>query len=155
MDREARELFRQLTPEPTTARDRNDRPVTIAPSERMVDITRRSRLIVVSDTVAQAVVALLARRGIDSEIGHVHVDPAENDEQVLGLLVTLDGRPAVVPIRPAARQLRAYPAVDAIDLTGHEPLRVIDLPADAVEPDGWVGAATISTAVAEHLTVPT
>ncbi|ONI89954.1 hypothetical protein ALI22I_13590 [Saccharothrix sp. ALI-22-I] len=154
LDQEAREAFRQLTPAPVTGRDENGRPGAITPGERLVEITRRSRIIAVSDTLARAVVALLAQRGVASEIGHVHVDPAESDEQVLGLLVVLDGKRAVVPIRPGARQLRAYPEAGAIDLTGNDPLLVIDLPADAIEQDGWLGAVAITTALTGHLAPP-
>lgn len=156
LDREARDLFLNLTPAPTTGRDQNGRPVTIAPSERFTEITRRARFIVVSDTLAQAVVALLARQGVHAGIGHVHVDPAaEGDEQVLGLHVPFGEGEAVVPLRPATAHLRAYPTTDRIDLTGHDPLFTLDLPAADVGQDGWVPATTIATALTEHLAPPT
>jgi hypothetical protein len=155
LDREARELFLRLTPTPVVGHDKDGRTVTIAPGERLAEITRRARFIAVSDTLAQAVVALLGERGVRAEVGHVRVDPAaEGDEQVLGLLVQVDDAPAVVPVRPGARRLRAYPAVEGIDLAGHEPLFAVDLPADAVGPDGWVTAGAIGTALLERLGRP-
>lgn len=156
LDREARELFGQLTPAPTVGQDKDGRTITITPSERLIEIVRRSRLIAVSDTLARSVAALLSQHGITAEVGHVQVDPAgEGDEQVLGLLVDLDGTRAVVPIRPGATRLRAYPETEAIDLTGSDPLLVIDLPDDTAESDGWVTATAIHTALARHLTAAT
>jgi hypothetical protein len=156
LDREARELFLNLSPAPMTGQDKDGRTVTVTPSERLAEITRRARMIAVSDTLAQAVVALLAQRGVRAGIGHVQVDPAaEGDEQVLGLEVGVGGTPAVVPLRPGTPHLRAYPAVDHIDLSGQEPLFTLDLPADAAGPDGWVTAGTIAAALAERLGGPT
>lgn len=155
LDREARELFLNLLPAPMTGQDKDGRTVTVTPSERLAEITRRARFIAVSDSLAQAVAALLAQRGVPAEIGHVQVDPAaEGDEQVLGLEVRAGDAHAVVPLRPGTRHLRAYPAVEHIDLTGHEPLLTLDLPADAAGPDGWVTATTIATALAELLGGP-
>ncbi|ONI92648.1 hypothetical protein ALI22I_02570 [Saccharothrix sp. ALI-22-I] len=152
LDREARELFRQLTPASVAGRDQHDRAVTVAPAERLVEITRRARFIAVSDTLARAVVALLGRQGITAEIGHVQVDPAaEGDEQVMGLLVDLHGARAVVPVRPGSTRLRAYPETGDIDLAGSEPLLVLALSDNAVEQDGWVTADSIGTVLVEHL----
>ncbi|TQM85486.1 hypothetical protein FHX81_7972 [Saccharothrix saharensis] len=152
LDREAHELFRQLTPGPSVGQDKEGRTVTIPPGERFVEITRRLRIIAVSDTLARAVTELLARGGHSAAIGHVQVDPAaEGDEQVLGLLIDFRGSRAVVPLRPGARQLRIYPEIDGIHLTGHEPLLTIELPAEAVEQDGWIKVDSIVAALAEHL----
>lgn len=156
LDREARELFRQLTPGPSVGQDKDGRTITIPPGERFVEITRRSRIIAVSDTLARAVVEVLARGGYSAAVGHVHVDPAaEGDEQVLGLLIGFGGGRAVVPLRPGARRLRIYPEIDEIHLADHEPLLTFELPAKAVEDDGWIKADSIAIALAEHLTPTT
>ncbi|MGW4113979.1 hypothetical protein ACWEFJ_24170 [Actinosynnema sp. NPDC004786] len=153
LDREAHELFLHLEPAPAVGQDKDGRTVTIPPGERFAGIARRARFIAVSDTLAQAVAALLARRDVPAEVGHVRVDPAaDGDEQVLGLDVAVAGARAVVPIRPGTARLRAYPAVEGIDLAGHEPLLTIDLPADAIGRDGWITADAIATALAAALT---
>ncbi|GAA1315650.1 hypothetical protein [Saccharothrix xinjiangensis] len=152
LDREARELFRQLTPGPAVGQDKDGRTITIPVGERIVEITRRSRIIAVSDTLARAVVELLTRLGHVASIGHVQVDPAaEGNEEVLGLVIDFHDRRAVVPLRPGTRHLRIYPEIDGTDLTGHEPLLTFELPVDVVEEDGWVKADVIATALAEHL----
>ncbi|MFI9006095.1 hypothetical protein ACIGNX_02520 [Actinosynnema sp. NPDC053489] len=154
LDREAHDLFLHLTPAPTTGQDKDGRPVTITPGERYAEIARRARFITVSDVLAQAVAALLARHGVTAEVEHVRVDPAaDGDEQVLGLLVPVEGGRAVVPVRPASTRLRGYPVVDGIDLAGHQPLFAVDLPAGAAGADGWVGADAIGSALLPHLAV--
>jgi hypothetical protein len=110
LNREAHELFLHLSPAPVACHDENGRVVTITPGQRIAEITRRARFIVASDTLAQAVAALLSRHGVQAEVGHVQVDPAaEGDEQVLGLRVLVDDAQAVVPIRPGTLHLRTYP----------------------------------------------
>lgn len=152
LDREARELFRKLTPGPSVGQDKDGRTITIPVGERIVEITRRSRIIAVSDTLARAVVELLIRRGHVATIGHVQIDPAaEGNEKVLGLVIDIGDSRGVVPLRPGTRHFRIYPEVDGIDLTGYEPLLTFELPVDAVEEDGWVKADVISAALAEHL----
>ncbi|MDU0291801.1 hypothetical protein [Saccharothrix longispora] len=153
LDREAHELFTQLGVLQTTGQDKDGRTITITPGERFAEINRRARLIAVSDTLARAVVALLAARGVPADVDHVRVDPAaEGDEQVMGVRVQVGGADAVVPLRPAATSLRAYPAVDDIDLTGHTPLAEVALPPAA---DGWVTAEAVTTALLHHLTPAT
>ncbi|MEU6155352.1 hypothetical protein ABZ816_35760 [Actinosynnema sp. NPDC047251] len=155
LDREAHETFLHLTPAPVIAYDENGQPATVTHSERLTEITRRARFIAVSDTLTRAVAALLVREGVRAEVGHVQVQPAaEGDEQVLGLHITINNAHAVVPIRPGTPQLRAYPAIDHIDLTGHQPLLTIDLPHEAIGQDGWIAAETITTALIERLHPP-
>lgn len=82
LEREARELFGQLTPGPSVSQDKDGRTITIPAGERTVEITRRARIIAVSDTLARAVVELLTRRGHVATIGHVQIDPAaEGNEE--------------------------------------------------------------------------
>ncbi|GAA3887535.1 hypothetical protein GCM10022243_60400 [Saccharothrix violaceirubra] len=143
LDREARELFRQLTPAPVTGHDKDGRPLSIPPGERLAEIGRRARFIAVSDALARAVVVILGREGVPAAVGHVQVDPAASgDEQVLGLLLDVGGVASVVPLRPGDPLLRGYAAVDGvIDLVGRELAFSVDLVA---EDDGWVGAEAVA-----------
>ncbi|RKT54369.1 hypothetical protein [Saccharothrix australiensis] len=146
VEQDARTRFADLDAAAPAARD--DRGVEHAPGERYVDILRRARLIAISDGLADAVLARLAAAGVEAVTDRVRVDPAEDDRQVMAIAGTVGGTPAVVPLRPGGTTLRAYPAGPDTTLTG-PPLVIVE--GVAREPDGWVGAAAIADALAEHL----
>lgn len=148
VEQDARTRFANLDEPPPAVRDADNRLVQLTPSARFTEIKRRARLIAASDGLAEAVVLLSGGR---ARVDHVRVDPAESgDEQVMAVRATIRGVDAVVPLRPGALHLRAYPATDDIALTG-EPLLNIELSPDVRQADGWVPAAAVVDALREHL----
>ncbi|MBB5960078.1 hypothetical protein FHS29_006701 [Saccharothrix tamanrassetensis] len=146
VEQEARTRFAEMGAAGPAARDQ--RGVDHEPPARYVEILRRARLIAISDGLAEAVIARLAEKGVRVAVDQVRVDPAENDEQVIAIAGTVGGVAAVIPIRPGASVLRAYPAGPDLVLAG-EPLATVEL--SPKESDRWVGAAAIADALADHL----
>ncbi|GAA1350256.1 hypothetical protein GCM10009660_46680 [Catellatospora bangladeshensis] len=146
LEQEARSRFADL--DTTVPPVRDDRGVEHAPGERYTDILRRARLIAISDGLADAVVALLAARGIRAEVDQVRVDPAEDDHQVMAVAGSVAGAPVVIPLRPGSTVVRIYPAGPGIALAGPA---VVTVEQVARESDGWVSAAAIAEALAGHL----
>lgn len=116
----------------------------VEPSERLREINRRARIIVISNTLAGLVRDMLGPMGVTVSVYQVRVEPVVDDVQVLSLR-TEDGR--VVPIRPAARVLRVWQDGGEIELEGQP---VAEVPVE-VEPDGWALAARITEALEPHL----
>ncbi|GGP75026.1 hypothetical protein [Saccharothrix coeruleofusca] len=150
VEQDARTRFANLDEPPPAVRDADNRLVQLTPNARFLEIRRRARLIAVSDGLAEAVALLLGGDGARVSVDHVRVDPAESrDEQVMAVRGTIRGVDAVVPLRPGALHLHAYPATDDIELTG-EPLLSVELSPDVRQSDGWVPAAAIVAALREH-----
>ncbi|PRY35320.1 hypothetical protein [Umezawaea tangerina] len=144
VEQDARTRWADRDVEPAPVRDDDGRLVAVPPSERLSGISRAARIISVSDSLAEAVAALLRADGVEAVVDHVRVDPGHGDHQVMALRGP-GGQ--VVPLQPGGTTVRVYPPSDDIQLTG-EPVAAADV---AAEPDGWVTAATIAAALREHL----
>ncbi|MEU5692016.1 hypothetical protein [Actinosynnema sp. NPDC020468] len=142
LENAARATFATLDDQPAPVR--HDQGGTHEPADRYLRVLRASRIIAATDAYAQAVVALLAERGVEATAWQVRVDPALGADQVMALRTTVDGQDALVPLHPHATTLRAFPVDTPVDLTGVAPLAVIDLPTTAA----WTDTATAATALA-------
>ncbi|WNV86708.1 hypothetical protein [Umezawaea sp. Da 62-37] len=95
--------------------------------------------------LAEVTVALLRADGLDAVADRVRVDPEVDDHQVMAVRGPAG---SVAPLHLGATTARVYPPGAGIALTG-PPTTMVEVTA---EKDGWVTAATLATALREHLT---
>lgn len=100
-----------------------------------------ARRFVASDELSKAISALLAEHGVTVTSDHIRADPAARIK-VMALAGQHADGPVVIPIVPASTELRLYRPADD-DAVGAL-VATVTVPAEQVEPGGWVPAAAIA-----------